>query len=295
MDRLTQFSKRISLKTVFIFSLFLYVVSMAFAWKYIVNSPDVVLSRALENSLQTKSVTKILEQNNAQGMNKQVSTISFAPSFGVQALYTIKQESEEQKVYNETEVLGFRDADYVRYRALESPNIDTNKKAEILNQWARVDGSSDPGQQPSTLNDNLLNLVLFGNVSGKDASKIAGEFKNNGAYTIESYKTKFSRGHHVMELKVNINPKKFVQVLQDNKNALSYIDASSLSVEEATDQAVATTIVVDVLSGQVMQVGIDGSKTEDFTAFGMYRKIDIPANSVPFADFAKKVQSLQKQ
>jgi hypothetical protein len=288
-------NKSLSLKTIVVFSIFLHVISLAAAWKYIYNSPDVVLDRAIKNSLQVKSVTKIADSSTEANTNRQASVLSYQPSFGVQSLYTIKQDTDGKNVYNQTEVLGFKKADYVRYKALETPQIDANKKAEIINQWAKVSADPTSTQQPSTLNDTMLNLVLFGDIGKKSANKVAKDFQKSGAYTIESYKTKFSRGHHVMELKVNVNPKRFVQVLKDNQQSLNYIDTSSLSVDDATENTVATTIVVDVLSGQVMQVVTEGSKSEDYAAYGLYRTINIPTEFIPFQDFAKKVQALQKQ
>ncbi|MEK9196287.1 MAG: hypothetical protein AAB914_02870, partial [Patescibacteria group bacterium] len=78
---------KIPLKTVFLLSLALLVLSAAGYWKYIVNDPDRIFEGMLKNSLQTKSVTKVIEEKSEGGSGRQVIAMRFSPSLGVESKY----------------------------------------------------------------------------------------------------------------------------------------------------------------------------------------------------------------
>lgn len=281
----------IPLKTVFLLSLALLVLSAAGYWKYIVNDPDRIFEGMLKNSLQTKSVTKIVEEESEGSKSKQTIAVKFAPSLGVVSKYDLSRENGDQKIATQTSVIGLKNADFIKYNSIVSDQVSEAKKREIEGVWAKVGGESE-GQKPSVYNDALFSVILFGDLGDNEANEVIKQLIDKDVYSIEKYSTGFSGGRLVSNISVNVKPKNLVEAMKYYGDKTGYVDTDQLDLEGLNNEPITLDLTVDLVSRQTTKISYSGGqRVEQYGAYGQYDKITVPQNAIPFSELSRKLST----
>lgn len=291
---LLESASKVSIKTLFMLSVLLLLISAVGYWKYVFTDPDKVFEGALRNSLQTKSVTKIIEQKDQESFSKQTIALRFSPSLGVASKYELKRGEGDQQAYTQTEVLGLKNADYIRYNKIQSPQVSDQKRKDIEGVWAKV-GEDDPsGQKPSVYNDALFSVIIFGDLPDDQANNVMQRLLTQDVYGIDSYSTKFQNGRLVANMAIKVKPKNLVDSIKYYAGQTGYIDVDKLDSEGLSNEPISLDLRIDLVSRQISEINYaGGQRVEQYGAYGQYRKITVPEQPISFGQLSQKIQSLQ--
>lgn len=291
---LLESASKVSIKTVFALSLLLLLISAVGYWKYILTDPDKVFEGALRNSLQTKSVTKIIEQKEEGNYSKQTIALRFNPSLGVASKYELKRGEGDQQAYTQTEVLGFKHADYIRYNKIQSAQISDQKRKDIEGVWAKVGEDEASGQKPSVYNDALFSVIIFGDLPDDKADKVMQRLLSQDVYGIDSYSTKTHNGRLVANMVIKVKPKNLVESIKYYAGETGYIDVDKLESEGLSNEPISLDLRIDLISRQISEINYaGGQRVEQYGAYGQYRNITLPEKPISFDQLSQKIQSLQ--
>lgn len=289
---ISKITNQISIRTVFVLSVALLVVSVAAHWKFIASDPEVVFKSMIKNSLQTNSVTKSIESGDDSDRNRQIISLRFNPSVGVEANYEIEKTQNDTRVFTKTNVIGTRDADYIRYAKIETPEVSKEKIKDIEGVWAKVGGEKNDPQRPSVFNDAVFSIILFANLGDKDADELVTKLIDGGAYKILDGESGFSNGRATSTINIQVYPKKFVDSLKLYGEKTGYVDTAGLETESFSDQAVDIQVKVDLASKQLQEISYSGgAKIEKYASHGQYSKITTPNKTISFIELSSKLQN----
>lgn len=289
---INKIADRVSIRTVLVLSFALLIVSMAAHWKFIASDPEVVFRSMVKNSLQTNSVTKTIESGDDSDRNRQIISLRFSPSVGVEANYEIEKTQNDTRVYTKTNVIGTRDADYIKYAKIETPEVSKEKIRDIEGVWAKVGGEKNDPQRPSVFNDAVFSIILFANLGDKDADELVAKLIDGGAYKILDGENGFNNGKAVSTINVQVFPKKFVETLKLYGEKTGYVDTAGLESESFSDQSVDIQVKVDLASRQLQEISYSGgSKVEKYASHGQYSRIVTPDKTISFIELSSKLQN----
>ena len=284
-------ASKISMKTVFFLSLALLIISSVAYWKYVVNNPDRVFEAMLKNSLQTKSLTKTIGQEEQGDSNNQTIVLKFSPSVGVASKYDLQKGQGEQYVGTQTNVIGTKTADYIQYSKIESSQVSEAKKKDIVGVWAKV-GDEKSGQKPSVFNDALFGVILFGDLGDNTASSIVSQLTSSDVYGIDKYSTTFSGGRLVGNFSIKLKPKNLVDSIKYYAQQTGYASAEGLGAEGVSNEPISLDITIDLVSRQVKEISFaGGQRIEKYGSFGQFNGITVPNNPISFSELSTRLQS----
>jgi hypothetical protein len=266
-------------------------------WSKVVINPDRVFSDALNNSLRTPSVTRQVVQNQGTSGVEQVSHISFrSPTPNANTKTVIYQTTSTNTTASvETETIGTNDSDYVRYTEIKEAGGDdgTGGLGDLVGTWAERSGSNDPapGQNLTFFNEGLFSIIPFGNLDKQSRDSLLSLINEKNLYQYTSAERKFENGRLVYVYSLNINPSDLVEILRYYMELTGNGEPAQLDpaeYENAPPIQIQTT--VDVLSRQVVAINYPQNRTENYSGYGLYRPLEIPAETIPIEELQQRVQ-----
>lgn len=284
-----------AVSAVVVLSIVLLGVSGWFWWKSILTDPDRVLSDMLARSLQTKSVTRNITQEDQQSALDQSIRLNLSPVAAAQTVTTLSQAEQNGVSRVTTETIGTNREDFVRYRSIESSAEGVNQKAleNIAGVWSKREAK---GQPPTFLNESLLSIVPFGNLNKEDRKTVLNILKDKKVYSYTKATRKSQDGRQVLVYEMTVAPQGLVEALaaysrlsglgeQPQLDPKAYAEVPPIGVE----------MVVDIMTRDLLSIKYtDSDRLERYQSAGLRTPIPVPAQSIAFTELQKRLQGLQQ-
>lgn len=276
--------------------LIIFIFGLGLWWTGARANPQDIFWDAMQNSLQTSSVNKTVKQASEQGSIEQVTSLMFGRSPAMVSKTTLVQSSELGNSTVSTESLGTRDADYVRYNNISSDQKDESGQSlnfsEVIGAWAKQDNG--PAGQAQFLRESVLSVVPFGNFSLSTRAKIMAQLRDGGIYTVDfNPKGRKASGRNVLDYDVSVDTGKYIELLNVYLRALGLeSDIDPQDYEGSPPLEIIFT--VDTLSRQLGGITYkDDSRTEQFSGYGVVRRLEIPENTITTTELQERLQKIR--
>lgn len=264
-------------------------------WTKIVMNPDRVLQGAIENSLQTNSVTKHITQEGGGNSDvNQTTYLSFyPPNVTSQSRTVLSQGIGSTKTSVTTETIGTNDADYVRYT--EANNTGSLPGAERLNdlfgKWAKRSQNPTSGDQVTFLNESIYGIFAFGNLDDAQRSRIMELVQQKNVYKYQSVERRIENKRPVYVYELSINPVELVSVIREYLEITGAGDPSQLNPDDYKGagrlQVIAT---IDILSRQLLKIEYPTGRVESYNGHNLYKPTEIPSETMPVEELQRQLQ-----
>jgi hypothetical protein len=298
MKVLTNEEKAVYIKAASIVSVVLLIIGIWLWWVGVYTAKDDVFKAMLSNSLSTRGVTKIIEQQNESGSVNQKAQAQYGARNLVQVVTEINQKTQEGDTKVITNTIATPSDNYVKYQKIEVPN-NSNTKLNfdgLVGQWGK---QTKPEGGASIFSEATLGIVLFGNLPSNQRAELLSMMQDDSVYKVDynSVATQDLNGRKVYKYTVEINTKQYVEVLKKYDEMLGLGFAKDLNPEDyATAPAIKTTMYVDVLSRALSKLEYqDGSRVEEFTGYGIQKPIEVPQQSIGRNELEQKLQNILTQ
>jgi hypothetical protein len=279
-----------------IFSIILLAGSAFYWYKYVLTDPQRILNGMVDKSLQTTSVNRTVTQAQARNSVVQSVHLGFSPSLLAQSITNLEESNQSGKTKVTTETIGTKDADFVRYTAIDITGKNSIDTKNVLNVWGsrKSEGSGEPA---SFLNDALFVAVPFGNLNPSQRKQVKDEIDKTKLYNIQEAKVQFVNGRPVADYTLNLEPKALVQVLA------KYVELTGVGSDtelnpDAYEGAgkVPVKLQVDVLSRHLVSSEFGGSgRSEKYTSYNASRDVKVPTESIDIKELQKRLTVIEQQ
>lgn len=256
---------------------------------------DRIFYNMLENSLNTRSVIKTVEQSGSGKTENQTVLIKYTPDVKMRSVNVAEQVAQNRtKSVVETESYSSRQLDYIRYNQISIPATGTNKSdySKITNTWAKKDNSQETGGQSEFLNEAGFTFVPFGNFTNKERAEIIKKVKDTEVYRFNDVKIIYENGRPVYEALVSLSPRKFVNIMSDYSKKTGIGNPDQLNPSDYTENYNFTIKVkVDVISGQLRQIIYPtGDRIENYASYGANIDINMPKQAISIEELQSRLQ-----
>jgi hypothetical protein len=275
----------------------LFALSGYYWYNNVLTDPDRLMSRVLDQSLQTTSVARTVEQESAQSKVKQDIYLSFTPETVSQSLTKLDEGRANGTTSVTTETIGTAESDFVRYTDISVPNNNGQSFSNVLNVWGIRKGDPQSGQQASFLNDALFVVVPFGNLNSEQRNALKQKIRELNLYERRSAQLEYVNGRPLMSYGFNIDPQKLVTVLAEYVKLTGAGDGSSLNpaLYEGASK-IPVNMEVDVLSRRIKTIEFVGSdRKETYSAYSLVRNVQAPTQTIPVDELQSRLQTIEQQ
>jgi hypothetical protein len=208
-------------------------------------SSEQIFNEALSNQMQSDSIyrSKVIEQGKT--VQSQVTQVQFGGENGPVSRDVVKisNTANGQKSSVETEGVGTKDADYIRYVSLETNGNKSDSK--ILGKWASNQGTEEQSAQ-------FLDNAVFGSpvISGVSNAQVRKELMqqiiDTGSFKIEKVDTNVTvNGQKVYKYTAKINLKTYIPIFQKYLESVGMKEAASKLSAPRQDSYLPITLFVD--------------------------------------------------
>lgn len=258
-------------------------------WSEVYLSPERVYWGMIANSLQTTSVTRLLEQKTSQSTVRQTVVQSFGPAKTAPSMlsYTTLQQG---KSTIKTENIGTSNKDFIRYIIIKSDQKSTNGKAlnfsGVVNKWAQSDTPNVAGtKNPSLVSQVSLglaggNLIPQANVSVANRDKLLSLLQRSVVFdtNIPSVKKQHVAGRLQYVYASNVQAVGYVGFEKEFAKMVGLKLIDSVKPNDYQGQpATKVEITVDARSHHLASVQYIGQdRRETYSAYGVERRIATP-------------------
>jgi hypothetical protein len=276
-------------------------------WTMVHLSPERVFWGMVENSLSTRGVTIETTQSSEQSKARQLVQMELGPTGRAHSLTTLVQGNTEIN----TEIIGTRDADYTRYRAIKTDQKNAAGKpldiSKVLNLWSRSDDIAQSATQSSghqLLAQAVLGIGLpvgavpvpIGEVTPKQRQNMLQQIRDQGVYEITFGDAKKERkdGRLLYTYDVKIQTILYVRLMKDfAKNlGLSELDQVDPNSYQSA-QPLEVKLTVDAHSRQLVGVdnGMAGYK-QAYSGYGLPINVDLPKDPISSSELQQRLTEL---
>ncbi len=256
---------------------------------------DRIFYGMISKSLDTRSITRTIVQEEASRTDAQNTFLQFSPETMVGTKASVEQvDTNRQASRVATETIGTKTADYIRYTDVSLPNSDSNSVdySKIVNIWAKRDNNPEQGEVPQTLNEASFTFVPFGNFSPDDRQKIINLIKEKQAYTLSNDNIVYENGRPILTLNASIKPKALVEVMREYAEMTGIGNKDQLDPSQYSNSSTFTIkLRIDVITRHLKQVVYpNDERTEDYDAYGLTLRLAEPKESISVDELQGKLQ-----
>ncbi len=288
-------TKRLTVDLIVLACVILLGISGWLWWSKIFMNPDRALKAAIDNSLQTKSVTKRVKQSG--GGNSEIDQTTFVsfypPKAATQTRTVLSQGFGSTTTSVTTETIGTNDADYVRYVASDNTNNLPGGDAltKLFGVWAKRTANPATGDQVTFINESLYGVIPFGNLDAAQSSKLRSLIAEKGVYRYTSVERRIENKRPVFVYDMSIKSSDLVSVIKEYFQITGIGDPSQLNPEDyAAAGNLSIKLTVDILSRQITQIEYPTGRVETYSGQDLYRPVDIPKDTIPVDELQKRLQ-----
>jgi len=277
-------------------SVLLLVGSGALWWKTVSSDPQQVFNDMLSRSLSSSSAQRRISQDSSQGSVDQQVLVSFGPEVAAHTKSKLTQADQTGGSNSvTTETIGTKQADYVRYVAVDAPSqADTARSIEkLLGTWGKREKSAERGV--SFLDEAIFVIVPAGDLSGSQRQQLLGFIENEEVYKYSKATRSTKDGRLVYEYEIDLQPEKLVKVLAEYARISGLGNQEQLNPESyAGSPPIKITATVDILSRQLTKLSYaDSERVEYFFGRNLKRAIAEPADTISVDELQKRLDSGQ--
>jgi hypothetical protein len=208
-------------------------------------SSEQIFNEALSNQMQSDSIyrSKVIEQGKTT--QSQVTQVQFGGTDGPVSRDVVKisNSANGQKSSVETEGVGTKDADYIRYISLETNGNKSDSK--ILGKWASNQSTEE--QSAQFLDNAVFGSPVISGVSNPEVRKeLMQKIIDSGSFKIEKTDTNVKvNGQQVYKYTAQINLKTYIPIFQEYLKSVGMEDAASKLSAPRQDSYLPLTLFVD--------------------------------------------------
>jgi hypothetical protein len=278
------------------FALVIFLASGIVWWRQVRNDPERIFWNAINNALQTRSVTRRTERNVDTQQPDQFLQLQTAPNAGVRGLNKYYQSGDNSEPSLVTEVIGLPEADFIRVLALVSsnPTAPNPDISEFRGKWANASqGGQGSGQLYSQM---VLGIVPFGSLNSDQRSSLIRTMKEKNIYKVDydTFQKVKDQGRTAYGYNVSVNTEAYVRMLQEFARQIGVKQLEGLDPAQYADApALEFQLIVDPLSQQFIAVRQQGGEVMRLTAYGLKSEtIKAPEDVIPLQELQQKLQAI---
>ncbi len=294
---------KINFKSIRLWTVTLLVVSLGvlgaglYMWyENIYSDEERIFYGMIEKSLATDSISRTIIQNEATRTEQQDYFLTFSPDPVVKSRSEVEQvDQNREKSIVETETIGTRDTDYIRYTNIVVPpnSQDTTDYNKVLGDWAYRSSDEEKGQSAQFLNEAIFTFIPFGNFNQADRGELVKLIRDKEVYQLsKDGKIIYENGRPVYNVTVSIKPRSLVEVLKKYAEYTDIGDMSMLNPEQYDDQySFSIQVKIDMLSRHLREIGYPGDvRKEVYQSYGLNRNIELPNDAITVEQLQQDLQ-----
>lgn len=256
--------------------------------------PDRVLQDTLNNSLNTRSVTKHIKQGGGgTGSVDQITYVSFhPPGTSSHSKTVVTQGGGSRATSVTTETIGTNSADFVRYTA--ATNTENLPGAERLSGlygiWAERTPNPAKGDDVTFLNESLYGIFPFGNLDSEQRTKLKEIINQSNVYQYKTPEKIIENKRPVYVYELSINAYDLVSAIQEYQRITGLGDPSQLNPDDYRNSGnLGVKITVDILSRQLLKIEYPNGRTEIYSGHNLYRPVELPKDTIPVEELQRRL------
>ena len=294
MKHLSRFINQTTTLVIIIIGVVLLSFSLVVYYQRYYLEPETVFWQTIENNLNSSSITRYERGKQIGSLTvDEENMFNFRPELSLAGRVVFKQQLESEqpaKTIQDVEVLGFNDADFIRYLEVDSADAELNDKFNsfLVDKWLVVELTTTEQPEPvvELLTDNLVDnqghsLILYGSLP-RDVRLSIMEAIKNGGYQVDFDNVRQHRqdGRLLYEYDLVVDLAHFDQAL------FSYLETYGQS--ELADQIRLTlalsgqtsrielTLQIDARARRIVKITNEYGAEEYLTAQGVNQTLDRP-------------------
>ncbi len=278
----------------------LVITSIFVWWNFIYQSPRNVFWGAMENNLQTSSVTKHTSvTQNGQGLDQYIR-LQLGSTNAAQWLVTLKQINSNVV----TESIGTPTTGYVRYVKADTSQKRTDGTAydfnNVINVWAKADASSE-----QTLKQLFSQTVLdIGTVPTPPIANLPKEQRDNllqfmkdqkvFAPDIKTMQRKKIDGREVYIYDVEVNLSAYLRMMQSFARNIGLKDLESADPTQFQSEApIKMKLTIDAAGRYLQELSYpEQNFKQEYSGYGIVKTVIIPNKTISVTELQSRLQSL---
>ena len=257
-------------------------------------NPERVFWNMVSQNLASSSVTVSGEQDSNGGTLKQTVALQLGEKNITHALVNVGQAGTKIT----TEVIGTPDADYTRYKSLETAQ-GKNTNGKLINVWATT--------KPQLFGQTVLGLGLslgsvpvpIANAHGAANDKILKQIKNSVMYQIDFKRVakEHKDGRLLYTYDVKSAPFVYVEILKMIAEEVGIASLKHINPADYRDlQTISMKFTVDVRAQQLKKVSYDGSNYQQhYSSYGVPVDVEIPKKTITLEELQGRFQTASQQ
>jgi hypothetical protein len=238
---------------------------------------------AVENSMATQSVTRILTSGGSGNKVVQSQQFFFAPQQATRSHVSYVQKNATVDTAVETEGITFIGEQFSRYTSFRtnqtrddgtSPNLD-----DILGKWeVERTQEADLDQARLTYIGDLVTLAIFGNFTADFRNTTIENLKNNDTYRVnaDGISEDVFDDQKVIIVPVSIGLKNYVTQLNESFKVAGYGEFPALNPENyREDSRIPASFMINPKNNSVMGIQY-GDRDEKYRGYGINMRVEAP-------------------
>ncbi len=268
-------------------------------WHFVYSGTNRVFFGAVENSLRTTSVSKLVTQSSAGQSLEQKLEITTGPNHLVRGQTTITENFQGDTTIKTT-AIGSPKVDYVSYSS-----IDTNQKTKsgknldfsnIIGVWGKNQPANKLLTTGELYSEAVLGAVPIGSLPAQERSEVMNFIQKNSVYEFDKSKVskKLQNGRPVYGYDVTVKPEYYVGMLKSFARSAGLTQLDNIDPKNYKDSPpIKVKINVDVWSHQISSIGYSEGRHEQLGSYGVVRNIQTPEKTISLEKLQKRLQSIQ--
>jgi hypothetical protein len=288
------FTKLIVLAAIAIFS-----VTGVFWWRELRSDPERVFWGAIQNALQTQSVSRQVARDTNTQQPDQFLRLHTTPNQGVLGVNKYYQSGDREMPTLITETIGVPEADYIRVLLLEStdPNQPSPDISSIRDKWADATPVGIGEKQGQLYSQFALSIVPFGNLSRAQLTDLMNKMRENKVYNVDYSKMQRveDNGRQAYSYEVSVNTEQYLVIL---KQFASYAGLHQLDDIDPSQYKEARPLsfkfLIDVASHQLIGTQRAGGEATRYHSYGLRSPVvAAPNETMTLDELQQKLQPSQ--
>ncbi len=255
--------------------------------------PDNVFWGMIDNSLQASSLTKKVEQTDGTSSQTERYYLQFTPQPLVKTVTDVEQiDKTRNKSSVTSESIGVKDADYLRYTAININKTDDDKTdySKLLNTWAIRKTDEQKGQKAEALDQVLFTFIPFGNFSADRSTELMNSLKSKNVYSLKTTKLTYENMHPVYNVQLSLKPKSYIEVLNMYAKYSGLGDKETLQASNYDDsKEITVNIKIDALSRQLKEIEYDNGRVEEYVDYNVFENVELPKNTITIDELQARI------
>ncbi len=262
------------------------------------SSPERVFWRAVDNSLQVRSVSRQVARNVDAQEPDQFLRLQTAPHAGVAGLNKYYQSGDRDVPTLVTEVIGVPESDYIRVLELESnvPGQEDPDISSFQGKWAST-STGAAGGQGQLYGQLVFGIIPLGNLTSDQRSELMKMILEKKIYNVKFDETQSIKdeGRPAYGYNVSIKTDEYIRLLQRYAEMVGIEQLKGIDASQYADAPnLEFQVVADRVSSQIIATKQQGTQAMRFHSYGMLREpLTIPSETIPLQELQEKLQALQ--